>query len=73
MAWVEPSVRLIVPIFPVTPGPADMFPGTGGSTQATYDGRPLYTYVGDKSPGQDGGNNINLNGGLWKVVPVTGG
>jgi predicted lipoprotein with Yx(FWY)xxD motif len=46
---------------------------TDGSTQATYDGRPLYTYVGDKSPGQDGGNNINLNGGLWKVVPVTGG
>jgi predicted lipoprotein with Yx(FWY)xxD motif len=46
---------------------------TDGSTQATYDGRPLYTYVGDKSPGQDGGNNINLNGGLWKDVPVTGG
>jgi predicted lipoprotein with Yx(FWY)xxD motif len=46
---------------------------TDGSTQATYDGRPLYTYVGDKSPGQDGGNNINLNGGLWKDVPVTAG
>ncbi len=46
---------------------------TDGTTQATYDGRPLYTYVGDKSPGQDGGNNINLNGGLWKDVPVTGG
>jgi len=45
---------------------------TDGTTQATYDGRPLYTYVGDKSPGQDGGNNINLNGGLWKDVPVTG-
>jgi len=46
---------------------------TDGSTQTTYDGHPLYTYVGDKSPGQDGGNNIILNGGLWKVVPVTGG
>jgi predicted lipoprotein with Yx(FWY)xxD motif len=46
---------------------------TDGSTQATYDGHPLYTYVGDKSPGQDGGNNITLNGGLWKDVPVTGG
>ena len=46
---------------------------TDGTTQATYNGRPLYTYVGDKSPGQDGGNNINLNGGLWKDVPVTGG
>ena len=46
---------------------------TDGSTQATYDRHPLYTYVGDKSPGQDGGNDINLNGGLWKDVPVTAG
>ena len=46
---------------------------TDGTTQATYDGHPLYTYIGDKAPGQDGGNNINLNGGLWRDVPVTGG
>ena len=46
---------------------------TDGTTQATYDGHPLYTYVGDSAPGQDGGNNINLNGGLWHVVPVTAG
>jgi predicted lipoprotein with Yx(FWY)xxD motif len=43
---------------------------TGGSTQATYDGHPLYTYIGDSAPGQDKGNNINLNGGLWLDVPV---
>jgi predicted lipoprotein with Yx(FWY)xxD motif len=43
---------------------------TGGSTQATYDGHPLYTYIGDSGPGQDKGNNINLNGGLWLDVPV---
>ncbi len=46
---------------------------TDGTTQATYDGHPLYTYVGDSAPGQDGGNNINLNGGLWHDVPVTAG
>jgi predicted lipoprotein with Yx(FWY)xxD motif len=46
---------------------------TDGTTQATYDGHPLYTYVGDSAPGQDGGNNLNLNGGLWHVVPVTAG
>jgi predicted lipoprotein with Yx(FWY)xxD motif len=46
---------------------------TDGSTQATYDGHPLYTYVGDNAPGQAGGNNINLNGGLWHDVPVTAG
>ncbi|HUC23413.1 MAG TPA: hypothetical protein VMA73_11960 [Streptosporangiaceae bacterium] len=43
-----------------------------GSTQETYDGHPLYTYVGDSGPGQDHGNNLNLNGGRWHVVPVSG-
>jgi len=45
---------------------------TGGTTQATYDGHPLYTYIGDNAPGQASGNNLNLNGGLWHDVPVTG-
>ena len=44
----------------------------GGGLQATYDGHPLYTYVGDSAPGQDSGNNLNLNGGLWHIVPVSG-
>jgi len=46
---------------------------TDGSTQATYDGHPLYTYIGDHAPGQDGGNDINLNGGVWHVVVVKNG
>ena len=45
---------------------------TGGAIQATYDGHPLYTYVGDSAPGQDSGNNLNLNGGLWHIVPISG-
>jgi predicted lipoprotein with Yx(FWY)xxD motif len=45
---------------------------TDGSTQETYNGHPLYTYVGDSGPGQAHGNNLNLNGGLWHVVPVSG-
>jgi predicted lipoprotein with Yx(FWY)xxD motif len=45
---------------------------TDGTTQATYDGHPLYTYIGDSGPGQNSGNNLNLNGGLWKEVPVSG-
>lgn len=45
---------------------------TDGGTQATYNGRPLYTYIADSAPGQARGNNVNLNGGLWHVVPVTG-
>ena len=42
-----------------------------GSAQATFDGHPLYTYIGDSAPGQANGNNLNLNGGLWHEVPVS--
>jgi len=43
-----------------------------GSTQATYAGHPLYTYVGDHAPGQANGNKLNLNGGKWYEVRVSG-
>ena len=42
-----------------------------GSLQATYDGHPLYTYIGDSAPGQASGNRVNLNGGLWYDVAVS--
>ena len=45
---------------------------TGGGTQVTYDGHPLYTYVGDTAPGQASGNNLDLNGGLWHEVTAAG-
>jgi predicted lipoprotein with Yx(FWY)xxD motif len=43
-----------------------------GSPQAAYNGHPLYTYIGDTAPGQAHGNNLNLNGGLWHEVTVSG-
>jgi predicted lipoprotein with Yx(FWY)xxD motif len=43
-----------------------------GSTQATYNGHPLYTYVGDSAPGEANGNNLNLNGGLWHETAISG-
>jgi predicted lipoprotein with Yx(FWY)xxD motif len=43
-----------------------------GTKQATYDGHPLYTFVGDKSPGQNTGNGKNLSGGLWWEMTVSG-
>jgi predicted lipoprotein with Yx(FWY)xxD motif len=43
-----------------------------GTTQATYDGHPLYTYVSDSTPGQASGNNLDLNGGVWHEVTVSG-
>ena len=62
---------------PVTAGPGvagtlGTIKRSDGSTQATYDGHPLYTYVGDSAPGQAHGNNLNLNGGLWHEVPTAG-
>ena len=45
---------------------------SGGVVQATYDGHPLYTYVGDSAMGQANGNDINLNGGLWHEMDASG-
>jgi predicted lipoprotein with Yx(FWY)xxD motif len=43
-----------------------------GTTQATFDGHPLYTFVGDTAPGQAKGNGVNANGGLWHEVTTSG-
>ncbi len=68
--------------WPPVKGPATAGPGvTGklatitradGSTQATYDGHPLYTYKGDTAAGQANGNNLNASGGVWHEVTVSG-
>jgi len=42
-----------------------------GSVQATYNGHPLYTYVGDQAPGQATGDGLNVNGGVWHEVTVS--
>jgi predicted lipoprotein with Yx(FWY)xxD motif len=68
--------------WPPVKGPVTLSAGVGGkvgtikrsdgSLQATYNGHPLYTYVGDSGPGKAAGNGLNLNGGLWYEVKVTG-
>ena len=45
---------------------------SGGSMQATYNGHPLYTYAADSAPGQAKGNGLNLSGGVWHEVTVSG-
>ena len=45
---------------------------SGVVSQATYDGHPLYAYIGDSAPGQANGNDINLNGGLWHEMDASG-
>jgi predicted lipoprotein with Yx(FWY)xxD motif len=38
----------------------------------TYNRWPLYTYVGDRKPGQATGQAKDLNGGLWYVLSPAG-
>jgi predicted lipoprotein with Yx(FWY)xxD motif len=45
---------------------------SSGSTQVTFRGHPLYTFVGDKSAGQANGNGVNAFGGLWHEAPASG-
>ena len=68
--------------WPPQHGPASAGPGvTGklgttkrsdGSTQVTYNGHPVYTYIGDTAPGQAHGNGLKLSGGTWHEVAVAG-
>jgi predicted lipoprotein with Yx(FWY)xxD motif len=44
-----------------------------GSAQLTFHRRPLYTFVGDKAPGQAMGNGVNAFGGLWHEALASGG
>ena len=43
-----------------------------GRRQITYNGRPLYYYVGDRSPGQVLCQNVAEFGGTWLVVRPSG-
>ena len=41
---------------------------TNGKTQVTYNGKPLYTYVADKKPGDVTGQNVTDSLGTWFVA-----
>jgi predicted lipoprotein with Yx(FWY)xxD motif len=67
--------------WPPVKGPASASGATGtfgtikrsdGSVQATFDGHPLYTFVGDTAPGQAKGNGLNAAGGLWHEITTSG-
>jgi predicted lipoprotein with Yx(FWY)xxD motif len=69
-------------VWPPVPGPATLSAGikgkvgtisrSDGTTQATYDGHPLYTYTGDSAPGDNKGDGINASGGVWHEVTASG-
>jgi len=65
---------------PVKPGTASGVNGAfatikrpNGTAQLTFHGHPLYTFVGDKAPGQAKGNGVNAFGGLWHEALASGG
>lgn len=43
-----------------------------GRRQVTYNGRPLYRYVGDRSPGQILCQNVFEFGGTWLIMRPSG-
>jgi predicted lipoprotein with Yx(FWY)xxD motif len=43
-----------------------------GSVQVTYNGWPLYTYAGDKAPGEANGNDIDQFGAEWYALQPNG-
>lgn len=46
--------------------------GPNATRQVTYNGHPLYYYVGDTQPGDTKGQGINEFGPLWYVLGVSG-
>jgi predicted lipoprotein with Yx(FWY)xxD motif len=43
-----------------------------GTTQVTYAGHPLYTYVADKNPGEANGNDFSSFGAQWYALKGSG-
>jgi predicted lipoprotein with Yx(FWY)xxD motif len=76
-AAIWPPVKLPTGMKPVAMGAvkvsllaSDRDPA--GGRVVTYNKWPLYTYVGDRAPGQAKGQALRLNGGYWYVLSPSG-
>jgi predicted lipoprotein with Yx(FWY)xxD motif len=45
---------------------------TDGTTQVTYAGHPVYTYVADTKPGEAKGNDLSSYGAQWYALKPSG-
>jgi predicted lipoprotein with Yx(FWY)xxD motif len=68
-AWPPLAAPVKAPAGVHLPGPLGMITRPGGVRQVTINGFPVYTYAGDKAPGQATGNGME---GSWHVVKLGG-
>jgi predicted lipoprotein with Yx(FWY)xxD motif len=66
-AWPALAAPVRAPAGVRLPGPLGMITRPGGVRQLTINGYPVYTYAGDKAPGQAKGNGIE---GAWHVIKI---
>jgi predicted lipoprotein with Yx(FWY)xxD motif len=73
--WPPMTVAAGMKVSATMPGIKGTFGVTtrsNGRHQLTYDGAPLYTFVKDKKPGDMAGQGLDVAGGYWWVVVVSG-
>jgi predicted lipoprotein with Yx(FWY)xxD motif len=78
VSTLSPAGQAIWPPFTATTTPRGlngavsrrigMVAKAGAGAQVTYNGHPLYYYVGDHGPGQTTGQGLNQFGALWYVL-----
>jgi predicted lipoprotein with Yx(FWY)xxD motif len=66
-AWPPLAAPVRAPAGVRLPGPLGVITRPGGVRQVTINGYPIYTYAGDKAPGQVAGNGIE---GAWHVIKI---
>lgn len=44
---------------------------SGSKKQVTFDGYPLYRFAGDHHPGQDSGEGVKADGGIWELLTAS--
>ncbi len=57
--------RLVEGLFRIQLQPSRALKRSNGTTQVTYAGRPLYTFIEDKKPGEDTGTGVKAFGGSF--------
>ena len=69
-AWPPLAAPVRAPAGVRLPGPLGVITRPGNGAQVTINGYPIYTYAGDKAPGQAAGNGIE---GAWHVIKIRSG